>query len=126
MSKPSQEWRSKSKTQAALGAGGAGPSPGPADGVGEYEGVIRFAPENVVRGIVFHMLEEGLARDVEAASLERTLVRMRRRDLRPAIRHTAWLAMSNHDRLEWLLAESRTVPLIHPNDVVSLDGRDED
>ena len=129
MSKSSQEWRSKSKDSSGgttagkqpLVAGAGEMAPG-----GEYDGILRFAPETVVRGIVFHMLEEGLARGVESASVERTVARMRRRGMRPTIRHTAWLAMSNHDRLEWLLAESRTVPLIHPDDLVSLDGRDEE
>jgi hypothetical protein len=128
MSKSSQEWRSKLKKP----AGGAGESAGQgavangAAAAAESDGILRLSAETVVRGIIFHMLEEGLAREVAADSVEKTLRRMRRRDLRPTVRHTAWLAMTNHDRLEWLLAESRTVPLIHPNDVVSLDGRDEE
>ena len=129
MSKSSQEWRSKLKKPVDNNTGGGadqGTVAAGAAAAGEYDGILRLSAETVVRGIIFHMLEEGLAREVVPGSVEKTLRRMRRRDLRPTIRHTTWLAMTNHDRLEWLLAESRTVPLIHEDDVVSLDGRDED
>jgi hypothetical protein len=32
--------------------------------------------------------------------------------------------MSNAERLEWLLSESRTAPLLTDDDVVSLEARD--
>ena len=90
------------------------------------EPVFDFEPDAVARAIVFHMLDEGLAREVTAESVRRTVSRLRRRGLRPAIRRSAWQAMSNHERLEWLLSETLTVPLMRPeSDVVSLETRDE-
>ena len=104
---------------------GAGPGTDGAAG-GATEAVINFEPEAVARAIVFHMLDEGLAREVAGESVRRTVVRLRRRGLRPAIRRSAWQVMTNHERLEWLLSETRTVPLMRPDGVVvSLETRDE-
>ena len=87
---------------------------------------ISFEPESAARAIVFHMLDEGLAREVTADSVRKTVARLRRRGLRPSIRRSAWRGMSNHERLEWLLSETLTVPLMNPDDdVVSLETRDE-
>ena len=84
-----------------------------------------FEPERVLCGIVFHVIDEGLARDVSVESLKLALDRLRRRRIRPAIRRSAWVAMSNHDRLEWLLAASRTIPLVREDDVVVLSSRED-
>jgi hypothetical protein len=87
--------------------------------------LVSFDPDAVVRAIVFHMLDEGLAREVAEESVGRTAAWLRRRGLRPSIRRTAWELMSNHDRLEWLLSESQIVPLMQPDrDVVMLEARD--
>lgn len=89
-------------------------------------GVLAFAPDLVARTIVFHMLDEGLAREVTEESVRAMVARLRRRGLRPAIRRSAWEVMTNHDRLEWLLAETLTVPLMRPeDDVVTLESRDD-
>ena len=64
-------------------------------------------------------------REVAAESVRRMVTRLRRRGLRPAIRRTAWQVMTNHERLEWLLSETLTVPLMRPgDDVVILETRD--
>jgi hypothetical protein len=92
---------------------------------GVTEAVLSFEPETVGRAIVFHLLDEGLAREVTAESVKRTVSRLRRRGLRPAIRRGTWEAMTNHERLEWLLSETMTVPLMRPEvEVVSLETRD--
>ena len=87
---------------------------------------ISFEPEAAARAIVFHMLDEGLAREVTVDSVRKTVARLRRRGMRPSIRRSAWRGMSNHERLEWLLSETLTVPLMNPDDdVVSLETRDD-
>jgi hypothetical protein len=84
-----------------------------------------FEPELAARAIVFHMLDEGLANEVKIESVRRLVARLRRRGLRPAIRRATWQEMTNHERLEWLLSETLTVPLMRPDDdVVTLESRD--
>jgi hypothetical protein len=86
--------------------------------------MLHFEPEQVLAGIVFHVIDEGLARGVCADSVAQAVGRLRSRAQRPAIRRSAWLAMTHHDRLEWLLAESRTTPLVREDDVVILNSRE--
>ena len=101
----------------------AGPGPG-TPSTPEAEAVLQFEPDRIVRAIVFHMLDEGLAREIAPDSARNAVARLRRRAVRPSIRRSAWVAMNNHERLEWLLAESRTVPLLRDDDVVLLGSRD--
>ena len=90
------------------------------------EAVLSFEPKTAGRAIVFHLLDEGLAREVTAESVKRMVSRLRRRGLRPAIRRGTWEAMTNHERLGWLLSETRTVPLMQSEgDVVTLETRDD-
>lgn len=121
-----QQWKSPPKPDGDPGGKGqqvAVPAGAAADGT---DAVLRFEPDTVAGAIVFHMLDEGLAREVTAESVRRTVSRLSRRGLRPAIRRRAWQVMTNHERLEWLLSESLTVPLMRPeDDVVSLEARDE-
>ena len=86
--------------------------------------MLRFDPEQVLAGIVFHVIDEGLARGVCAGSAAQAVARLRQRHHRPAIRRSAWLAMTHHDRLEWLLAESRMIPLVGEDDLVILSARE--
>jgi hypothetical protein len=87
---------------------------------------LNFDPDMVGRAIVFHMIDEGLAREVEAESVKKTVARLRRRGLLPSIRRGRWELMTNHERLEWLLSETLTVPLMRPDDdVVCLETRDD-
>jgi hypothetical protein len=118
-----QQWKSKSNAEGDR----VGASRGAAANDGAVAGaVLCFEPEAVARAIVFHMLDEGLAREVAAHSVSQMVARLRRRGLRPAIRRSAWQVMSNHERLEWLLSESLTVPLMSPDDdVVLLETRDD-
>jgi hypothetical protein len=88
--------------------------------------MFSFEPDAVARAIVFHMLDEGLATSVTEDSVRRMVMRLRRRGMRPAIRRAAWQVMTNHERLEWLLSETLTVPLMRPDDdVVTLESRDD-
>ena len=85
---------------------------------------LRFAPEQVLAGIMFHVIDEGIARGVCAESVAQAVARLRLRPVPPTIRRSAWLAMTHHDRLEWLLAESRSVPLVREDDMVILSSRE--
>ena len=116
-----QSSKGPSRFKVETGGGAAPPA-----AVGAMEWVLHFEPDAAARAIVFHMLDEGLARQVESESVKRTVTRLRRRGLRPAIRRSAWELMTNHERLEWLLSETLTVPLMHSdNDVVVLETRDD-
>ena len=86
--------------------------------------MLTFDPEQVLAGIVFHVIDEGLARGVCAESVAQAVGRLRLRTELPAIRRSAWLAMTHHNRLEWLLAESRTIPLVREDDIVILSSRE--
>src|SRR5258705_12934798 len=77
------------------GAGGAG---GDASAAGDPCAVMSFGPELAARAIVFHMVDEELARQVRPESVRRLVARLRRRGLRPAIRRSTWPMMTNPER----------------------------
>ena len=90
------------------------------------DAMLSFEPDAAARAIVFHVIDEGLAREVVGESVRRMVSRLRRRGLRPVIRRSAWRVMTNAGRLEWLLAETSIVPLMRPDDgVVSLEASDQ-
>src|SRR3712207_4370842 len=108
------QWKSSFQTDDRSSQPHGAPTPAPAGDAGAREAVapITFEPEAVARAIVYHMVDEGLAREVSGDSVRRTVARLRRRGLRPSIRRSAWRGMTNHERLEWLLSETLTVPLM--------------
>jgi len=109
------------------GAAADGKDAGPGQGAPSNfaaDAVLQFEPDRIVSAIVFHMLYEVLAREIAAVFFRNAVARLGRRAGRPSIRRSAWVAMSNHERLEWLLAESRTIPLLRDDDVVLLGSRD--
>ena len=121
-----QQWRSRSGPEGHFNDGAAGAAETADEARRDAGAVVSFEPDAVARAIVFHMLDEGLAREVAEESVKRMVLRLRRRGLRPAIRRSAWQIMTNHERLEWLLSESLTVPLMQPDDdVVTLETRDD-
>jgi hypothetical protein len=105
------------------GPGVSGRDPDPVDNSVD-KSMLRFDPEQVLAGIVFHVIDESLARGVCPESVKQAVARLRQRGQRPAIRRSAWLAMTHHDRLEWLLAETRMIPLVGEDDLVILNGRE--
>jgi hypothetical protein len=122
-----QPWRFGFDADDVAGAEGARSQAADARPAGDRDpcAVMGFDPELAARAIVFHMIDEGLANGVKGESVRRLVARLRRRGLRPAIRRGAWQTMTNHERLEWLLAETLTVPLMRPDDdVVTLESRD--
>ena len=73
------------------------------------EAVFQFRPGSVVQGIVYHLLDEKLAAKVSDDSVNRTVQRLSSRNVCPSIERNKWSTMTNRQRLDWLLAESRTV-----------------
>ena len=123
MPKFPQQWQSRAEKDGRAGSPAGAPDATEADAGGA---VLCFDPDTVGRAIVFHMLDEGLAREVASDSVRRMVNRLGRRGLRPSILRSAWEAMTNHERLEWLLSASLTVPLMNPDeDVVCLETRDD-
>ena len=82
-----------------------------------------FNPDSAVRAIVFHLLDEKLAKEVGSDSVKRTVERLTARSFASAISRREWVAMTNSQRLEWLLAESQTITLVGAEDVVHLRAR---
>lgn len=70
--------------------------------------ILNFDDRRIVAGMVFHLIEEHHAERVSEASIRNTRERLRKKDLHLSIAREHWEAMSNRERLEWLLARSRT------------------
>ena len=123
MPKFPQQWHSRVKKDRRARP----PAGAPAAPAAEADdATLCFEPEKVAQAIIFHVLDEGLAREVTRESVRRMVSRLGRRGLRPSIPRGAWEAMTNHERLEWLLSASLTVPLMNPEeDVVCLETRDD-
>jgi hypothetical protein len=81
--------------------------------------VIAFEPEHILRAICFHLLDDHHAATISALSVHHTRDRLRRQRVRLSIARRQWEAMSNRERLEWLLGQSRTVTL-YSGQIVSL------
>jgi len=102
-------------TQAAGTDVPAGERHDPADATGTIgtdagnpKNVFRFDPTALVRGIVFHLTDEKIATDVSRDSVRRTVERLVVGNVCPSIERGRWADMSHRERLQWLLAESRT------------------
>src|SRR5436305_2785339 len=109
MPKFPQQWQSRAEKDGRDRSTAGAPHTTEANADGA---VLCFDPETVGRAIVFHMLDEGLAREVAPDSVRRMVKRLGRRGLSPSLLRSAWEAMTNHERLEWLLSASLTVPLM--------------
>ena len=67
-----------------------------------------FAPERIAAAVTFHLLDEKIAGQVCPRSVERVVKRMARAALSVEIPAVRWRALSNRQRLEWLLVSSCT------------------
>jgi len=80
----------------------------PCGPVAKTGSIISFDPDRVVRGLVFHLLDDKHAEHVSDASIRNARERLKKKDLHLAIMRELWEAMSHRERFEWLLARSRT------------------
>ena len=70
--------------------------------------LIRFDPDLAVRAIAFHLADEGISPRVDEPSARATAVRLRRSGLAISVEQWLWSEMTNPQRLEWLLQQTRT------------------
>ena len=87
------------------------------------EALLSFSAASAVCGIVYHLKEEKLAREVAADSVQRTLDRLSAKPFAPTVARSRWTAMTNPQRLDWLLNETQTITLVGAQDVVMLRSR---
>ena len=87
--------------------------------VAECDSLLRFDPPALVRGIVFHLLDEGVADAVHTLSAAAALERLRQRGVRPHISRALWVGMTNRQRLRWLLENSDTALRLYDGPTVT-------
>jgi hypothetical protein len=71
-------------------------------------GIVLFGAEQAVAAIVYHLIDEGAATAVTEESQARTVGRLRLSPRTLSIHRDFWATMTNAQRLQWLLDESRT------------------
>ncbi|HSU65608.1 MAG TPA: hypothetical protein VLJ39_01935 [Tepidisphaeraceae bacterium] len=81
--------------------------------------VITFNPDQVIRAICFHLLDDNHATKISALSIHHTRDRLRRQRVSLMIARRQWETLNNRERLEWLLGKSRTQTL-YSGDTASL------
>ncbi|HET6248450.1 MAG TPA: hypothetical protein VFE47_12180 [Tepidisphaeraceae bacterium] len=99
--------------------------------VAEYEpdlstrqdAVLRFDAASAVRAIVFHLLDEGLAKSVSRDTIDRTIDRLKSTRIEPSIARRRWVTLSNTQRLRWILNECHTTMRVGENQVVRLRAK---
>ncbi|MDB5334279.1 MAG: hypothetical protein JWP03_5430 [Phycisphaerales bacterium] len=87
------------------------------------ETILAFDGPAIVRGITYHVIDEGMAGGISEEAARRTLERLQARSIRPTIERSRWGGLSNGERLEWLLAQSQTFLLIGPGNLMLLRSR---
>src|SRR5258708_23755859 len=78
------------------------------DAVIARSAVIRFDCDQILRAICFHLIDDGHARSVSDQSVRQTRDRLARQDTHFSVARRQWEAMSNRERLEYLLGQSKT------------------
>ena len=86
-----------------------------------------FDARRWVAAVKFHLLDERIARGVSDESVERAVRRMERSERRGkfiTIPRGMWGAMSNRQRLEWLLASGGTTYHVREDKIAVVEARD--
>lgn len=81
--------------------------------------VVSFNPDQIVRAICYHLLDDHHAAKVSAISIHHTRDRLRRQRVSIMMARRQWEGLSNRERLEWLLGQSKTQTL-YSGDIASL------
>jgi hypothetical protein len=89
----------------------------------EQDPLVTFDPTEAVRAIVFHLIDEKLARSVAPDSIRRTVDRLKARSFHAYITKLKWNKLTNPQRLDWLLAESLTLTVMAEGDCATLRAR---
>jgi hypothetical protein len=87
------------------------------------DAVIRFNAETAVRALVFHLLDERVARVVSPDTIERTIQRLKENRIQPSIARRHWIAMTNSQRLRWFLQECHTTTRTGTNETIRLRAK---
>ncbi|MDB5290996.1 MAG: hypothetical protein JWL69_2237 [Phycisphaerales bacterium] len=74
----------------------------------DHPGILIFGAEQAVQAIEFHLIDENITSGVSPESQARTITRLGRSPNSLSIRRDFWAAMTNTQRLQWLLDESHT------------------
>ena len=91
--------------------------------LGQDARALRFSAKTLVQGMVFHLLDEGIAVRVTEDSVSHTVGRLERERVRPTIRKDRWEAMDNPGRLAWLLTATHTETSVRPDRVAVLESK---
>jgi hypothetical protein len=94
-----------------------------ATGSGVSEQRMSFTPAMAAAGIAFHLMDENLALVVEQESIQRTQSRLEGEKFCPTIKRELWETMDNRERLDWLMARSKTVIIMLPDGAVRLEKK---
>ena len=81
--------------------------------------LINFEPQRLLSGIVFHLLDEDLALEIDQPSLASLKSRLEASGVRASISRWTWQHMSDYDRLRWLL-KTTAINVIHHDGVAKL------
>ncbi|HYE20145.1 MAG TPA: hypothetical protein VEA69_16985 [Tepidisphaeraceae bacterium] len=72
------------------------------------EGTFEFDPQRLVSALTFHVQDEGLASTICDTCVQATLRRFNQSGTSVNVAKSRWSGMTNAQRMEWLLASSRT------------------
>lgn len=89
----------------------------------EQDVMLDFDPVSAVRAIIFHLVDEKLAKSVAPETVRRTTDRLTAKCFHCHIQKSRWSGMTNPQRLNWLLSESLTLPVMAENDCAMLRAR---
>ena len=90
------------------------------DAVNGRSAVIRFDCDQILRAICFHLIDDGHARCVSDQSVRQTRDRLTRQHAHFSVARRQWEAMSNRERLEYLLGQSKTAT-VYAGQTVNLE-----
>jgi hypothetical protein len=79
--------------------------------------------DTVIAGIRFHLLDRGHAQGVDDQTVHHALCRLKRTQFKADVTRSAWEAMSDPERLQWLLAVSDTAYTLRDDHVAVLKRR---
>jgi len=94
----------------------------PARTNGGAEERITFESSRLLSGIVFHLLDDELALEVDQRSIQSMRTRMEREGLSVAVCRRDWQRMTDYDRLHWML-RAGGVNVSHHDGVAKLSPR---
>lgn len=93
----------------------------PADGYAMQ--VLHFPPTHMLAGVVYHLIDEGLARRVDERSVDRILNRLVKEGASCSISRGEWMHLSNRQRLDWLMERAGACASVELGGIAVLQSR---